>query len=170
MLRYLFSLSLIFSLHAVADVLLSSPKIKLNAQDQRVIDFRIENERIKDGDITLNEYKSNNPINDSFIAYTLISDFGDYQTFTIVLDDKYKEEFVNKGITCIKWDLKPHSVNPIKELFSLIHIWKIIKKELNQNIHIICILLWTDSLMIWASFGHHLGIIWGCFGVVLRLF
>ena len=93
MLRYLFSLSLIFSLHAVADVLLSSPKIKLNAQDQRVIDFRIENERIKDGDITLNEYKSNNPINDSFIAYTLISDFGDYQTFTIVLDDKYKEDY-----------------------------------------------------------------------------
>ena len=93
MLRYLFSLSLIFSLNAFADVLLSSPKIKLNAQDQRVIDFRIENERIKDGDITLNEYKSNNPINDSFIAYTLISDFGDYQTFTIVLDDKYKEDY-----------------------------------------------------------------------------
>lgn len=52
-----------------------------------------------------------------------------FKIFLVAPDDKYKEEFVNKGITCIKWDLKPHSVNPIKELFSLIHIWKIIKKE-----------------------------------------
>ena len=52
-----------------------------------------------------------------------------FKIFLVAPDDKYKEEFVNKGITCINWDLKPHSVNPIKELFSLIHIWKIIKKE-----------------------------------------
>ena len=59
MLRYLFLLSLIFSLNAYSDVFLSSPKIKLNAQNQRVIEFRIENERINDGDITLNEYNIN---------------------------------------------------------------------------------------------------------------
>ena len=93
MLRYLFLLSFVFSLNAFADVFLSSPKIKLNAQDQRVIEFRIENERINDGDITLNEYKSNNPINESFIAYTLISDFGNYQKFTIVLDNEYLEDY-----------------------------------------------------------------------------
>ena len=93
MLRYLFLLSLIFSLNAYSDVFLSSPKIKLNAQNQRVIEFRIENERINDGDITLNEYKTNNPIDESFIEYTLINDFGNYHTFTIVFDDKYLEDY-----------------------------------------------------------------------------
>ena len=93
MLRYLFLLSLIFSLNAYSDVFLSSPKIKLNAQNQRVIEFRIENERINDGDITLNEYKTNNPIDESFIEYSLIKDFGNYHTFTIVLDDKYLEDY-----------------------------------------------------------------------------
>ena len=93
MLRYLFLLSLVFSLNAYSDVFLSSPKIKLNAQNQRVIEFRIENERINDGDITLNEYKTNNPIDESFIEYTLINDFGNYHTFTIVLDDEYLEDY-----------------------------------------------------------------------------
>ena len=93
MLRYLFLLSLIFSLNAYSDVFLSSPKIKLNAQNQRVIEFRIENERINDGDITLNEYKTNNPIDESFIEYTLINDFGNYDIFTIVLDDEYLEDY-----------------------------------------------------------------------------
>ena len=93
MLRYLFLLSLVFSLNAFSDVFLSSPKIKLNAQNQRVIEFRIENERINDGDITLNEYKTNNPINESFIEYTLLNDFGNYYTFTIVLDDEYLEDY-----------------------------------------------------------------------------
>ena len=93
MLRYLFLLSLVFSLNVFSDVFLSSPKIKLNAQDQRVIEFRIENERIKDGDITLNEYKTNNPINESFIEYTLINDYGNYYIFTIVLDDEYLEDY-----------------------------------------------------------------------------
>ena len=80
-------------MNAYSDVFLSSPKIKLNAQNQRVIEFRIENERINDGDITLNEYKTNNPIDESFIEYTLINDFGNYHTFTIVLDDKYLEDY-----------------------------------------------------------------------------
>ena len=93
MLRYFFLLPLICSLNIIADVFLSSPKIKLNAQDQRVIEFRIENQSINDGDIILNEYKTNNPIDDSFIAYTLINDFGNYQTFSIVLDDEYFEDY-----------------------------------------------------------------------------
>ena len=93
MMRYLFLLSLVFCLNAFSDVFLSSPKIKLNAQDQRVIELRIENGRINDGDITLNEYKTNNPINESFIEYTLINDFGNYYIFTIVLDDEYLEDY-----------------------------------------------------------------------------
>ena len=76
-----------------ADVSLSSPKIKLNDKDQRIIEFKIENESINDGDIILNEYKTNNPIDESFIAYTLINDYGNYQTFTIVLDDEYLEDY-----------------------------------------------------------------------------
>ena len=93
MLRYLLYLPLIFCINIFADVSLSSPKIKLNDKDQRIIEFKIENESINDGDIILNEYKTNNPIDESFIAYTLINDYGNYQTFTIVLDDEYLEDY-----------------------------------------------------------------------------
>ena len=93
MLRYLLLLPLIFCINIFAEVSLSSPKIKLNDKDQRIIEFKIENESINDGDIILNEYKTNNPIDESFIAYTLINDYGNYQTFTIVLDDEYLEDY-----------------------------------------------------------------------------
>ena len=93
MLRYLLLLPLIFCINIFADVSLSSPKIKLNDKDQRIIEFKIENESINDGDIILNEYKTNNPIDESFIAYTLINNYGNYQTFTIVLDDEYLEDY-----------------------------------------------------------------------------
>jgi len=93
MLRYFFLLPLIFCLNTFADVSLSSPKIKLNAQNQRIIEFIIENERVNDGDIILNEYKTNNPLDESFIAYTLINDYRNYQTFTIVLDDQYIDDY-----------------------------------------------------------------------------
>ena len=93
MLRYLLILPLIFCINIFADVSLSSPKIKLNDKDQRIIEFKIENASIKDGDIILNEYKTNNPIDESFIAYTLINDYGNYQTFTIVLDDEYLKDY-----------------------------------------------------------------------------
>ena len=93
MLRCLLLLPLIFCLYIFADVSLSSPKIKLNDKDQRIIEFKIENESINDGDIILNEYKTNNPLDESSIAYTLINDYGNYQTFTIVLDDEYLENY-----------------------------------------------------------------------------
>ena len=93
MLRYLLFLPLIFCINIFSDLSLSSPKIKLNDKDQRVIEFKIENESIKDGDIILNEYKTNNPIDESFIEYTLINDYGNYQTFTIVLDDEYLKDY-----------------------------------------------------------------------------
>jgi FimV-like protein len=93
MLRYIFLLPFIYCLNTFADLSLSSPNIKLNAQDQRVIEFRIENENIKDGDVVLYEYKTNNPIDESLIAYTLINDYVNYQTFTIVLDDEYLENY-----------------------------------------------------------------------------
>ena len=93
MLKYLLLLPLIFCINIFSDLSLSSPKIKLNDKDQRIIEFKIENESINDGDIILNEYKTNNPIDESFIAYTLINDYGNYQTFTIVLDDEYLKDY-----------------------------------------------------------------------------
>ena len=88
----LFFLTLI-SLNIFADIKLSSPQIKLNSQDQRVIEIKIQDANIKDGDIFLNQYKSSDPINEADITYTLIENFGSYQTFTIVLSEQHLEDY-----------------------------------------------------------------------------
>ena len=88
----LFFVTLI-SLNIFADIRLSSPQIKLDFQDQRVIEIKIQDANIKDGDIFLNQYKSNEPINEADISYTLIENFGSYQTFTIVLSEQYLEDY-----------------------------------------------------------------------------
>ena len=88
----LFFVTLI-SLNIFADIRLSSPQIKLNSQDQRVIEIKIQDANIKDDDIFLNQYKSSDPINEADITYTLIENFGSYQTFTIVLSEQYLEDY-----------------------------------------------------------------------------
>ncbi len=88
----LFFVTLI-SLNIFADIRLSSPQIKLNSQDQRVIEIKIQDANIKDGDIFLNQYKSSDPINEADITYTLIENFDSYQTFTIVLSEQYIEDY-----------------------------------------------------------------------------
>ena len=93
MLRSFLLLFLFTSTNILADILLSSPKIKLNAQDQRVIELKIQNVNLSDGDIILQEYKGENPINDNDIDYTLIKSFESYQTFTIVLSKEYLEDY-----------------------------------------------------------------------------
>ena len=93
MLRSFLLLFLFTSTNILADILLSSPKIKLNAQDQRVIELKIQNVNLSDGDIILLEYKGENPINDNDIDYTLIKSFESYQTFTIVLSKEYQEDY-----------------------------------------------------------------------------
>ena len=93
MLRSFLLLFLFTSTNILADILLSSPKIKLNAQDQRVIELKIQNVNLSDGDIILQEYKGVNPINDNDIDYTLIKSFESYQTFTIVLSREYQEDY-----------------------------------------------------------------------------
>ena len=93
MLRSFLLLFLFTSTNILADILLSSPKIKLNAQDQRVIELKIQNVNLSDGDIILQEYKGVNPINDNDIDYTLIKSFESYQTFTIVLSKEYLEDY-----------------------------------------------------------------------------
>lgn len=88
----LFFVTLI-SLNIFADIRLSSPQIKLDSQGQRVIEIKIQDANIKDSDIFLNQYKSSEPINEADISYTLIENFGTYQTFTIVLSEQYLEDY-----------------------------------------------------------------------------
>ena len=98
MLRYFFLFSTLLSFNLIADIFLSSPKIKVNDQNQRIIEFRIEKEFIRDRDIVINEYKTKDPINDTFIEYTLINDFGNFQTFSIVLANEYQEDYFSFNI------------------------------------------------------------------------
>ena len=98
MLRFLGSFFLISSFNLYGEILLSSPKTSLNSQDQRVIEFKIQNEPIKDNDLFLYEYKTNNPINESDIAYTLLEDFGEYQLFKVILSEKYQEDYFSLTI------------------------------------------------------------------------
>ncbi len=93
MLRYIFLSTLLFSIQANSDILLSSPKIKLNSQDQRIIELKIENANVSDSDIVLYEYKTNNLLDKNNISYTLIQNFEDYQVFAITLSDDYEEDY-----------------------------------------------------------------------------
>ena len=54
---FVFSFYLIISINIFADPLLFSPKIKLNSNDQRIIEIKIENVFLKDKDIVLNSIK-----------------------------------------------------------------------------------------------------------------
>ena len=93
MLRFLALIILVCPFNIYADIFLSSPKISLNPQDQRVIELKIQNDNIKDGDVVLYEYKTQNLINENDIAYTLIEDFENYQTFKIILSESYQEDY-----------------------------------------------------------------------------
>jgi len=42
MMRYSYLLAFIFSINIAADSILSSPSLKLNSSDQRVIEFRVK--------------------------------------------------------------------------------------------------------------------------------
>ena len=90
---FVFFFFLIISINIFADPFLSSPNIKLNSNDERVIDLQIENAYLMDKDIVLNEYKSDLPIDKEKIIYTLIENFDSYQVLKIVLSDKYEEDY-----------------------------------------------------------------------------
>ena len=93
MLRYIFLSIIIFSIQIKSDIFLSSPKIKLNTDQQRLIELKIENTKISDSDIILFKYKTNELIDKNDIAYTLIQDFEDYYTFTIALSESYSQDY-----------------------------------------------------------------------------
>ena len=91
--KYRFLLTFIFSINIIGDTLLSSPSLKLNSNDQRVVTFRIQGSSIKDDDIFLQEYKSDELLKQDDISYTLLEDFSSYQTFSIVLKNSYNEDY-----------------------------------------------------------------------------
>ena len=93
MMRYSYLLAFIFSINIAADPILSSPSLKLNSSDQRVIEFRVKGNKISDDDIFLKEYKSDEPINKDYISYTLLEDFSTYQSFSIILENSYNEDY-----------------------------------------------------------------------------
>ena len=99
MLRHLLLFLIFSSTNIFADILLSSPKIKLNAQDQRVIELKIQNADLRDGDILLKEYKTDNIIDETNIDYTLINSFESYQIFTIALSKDYDEDYFSFKIS-----------------------------------------------------------------------
>jgi FimV-like protein len=91
--RYSYLLAFIFSINIAADPILSSPSLKLNSSDQRVIEFRVKGNKISDDDIFLKEYKSDEPINENLISYTLLENFSTYQSFSIILENSYNEDY-----------------------------------------------------------------------------
>ena len=91
--KFRFLLTFIFSINIIGDTLLSSPSLKLNSNDQRVVTFRIQGSSIKDDDIFLQEYKSDELLKQDDISYTLLEDFSSYQTFSIVLENGYNEDY-----------------------------------------------------------------------------
>ena len=93
MLRYIYLLAISFSVHINSDIFVSSPKIKLNADQQRLIELKIENTKISDSDVTLFKYKTNELIDTNDITYTLIQDYEDYYTFTIALSESYLQDY-----------------------------------------------------------------------------
>ena len=95
MLRALFTLFFLIPVNITADALLSSPKLTLNSQGERVIEFKIQNSRISDDDLLLKEYKSDEPLNQTYIAYTLLEDFSNYKTYSIVLSNSYDANYFN---------------------------------------------------------------------------
>ena len=90
---FVFFFFLIISINIFADPFLSSPKIKLNSNDERVIDIKIENAYLMDKDIVLNEYKSDMPIDKEKIIYTLNEKYYSNQYLKILLSDKYEEDY-----------------------------------------------------------------------------
>ena len=91
--KYRFLLTFIFSINIIGDTFLSSPSLKLNSNDQRVVSFRIQGSSFKDDDIFLQEYKSDELLKQDDISYTLLEDFSSYQTFSIVLENSYNEDY-----------------------------------------------------------------------------
>jgi hypothetical protein len=92
--RILFFISgfLIFNAHA--DISISSPKLKFNNQDERIIEFRINDEKIQDDDIVIKAYKSDDILEYQDFAYLILKNYEDYQILEIIIDNKFEENYI----------------------------------------------------------------------------
>tara|TARA_Y200000002_G_scaffold120851_1_gene99099 strand:- start:9360 stop:10667 length:1308 start_codon:yes stop_codon:yes gene_type:complete len=104
-LKYFYFVLISISLNVLSDIILYSPEINTNSNDERVIELKIKNANVKDSEIFINEYKSEDIIDDNLIKYTLLENFDDYQTFKIVLSSNYFEDYFSFQIN-IKDKLK----------------------------------------------------------------
>ena len=95
MLRIFLISFFLLPLNIIANALLSSPQLSLNNKGERVIEFKIQSSRISDKDITLKEYKSDDLLSQENISYTLLENFSNYKTFSIVLKDEYEGNYFN---------------------------------------------------------------------------
>ena len=93
MLKLILFLIFSFSVNVFADINLSSPKLSLNQSGERVIEFKIQDGKIEDSDIFLNEYKSDEALKTDYIAYTLLENFNSYQLFSIILKNEYESNY-----------------------------------------------------------------------------
>ncbi len=93
MMKYVISLVALFAMNLAADISLSSPQLKLNLSGERVVEFKIQGKTLKDQDIVLKEYKSDEPLNEDNISYKLLEDFSTYNLFSIILDNKYEGDY-----------------------------------------------------------------------------
>ena len=93
MIRILLFISgfLIFNAHA--DISISSPKLKFNNQDERIIEFRINDEKIQDDDIVIKAYKSDDILEYQDFAYLILKNYEDYQILEIIIDNKFEDNY-----------------------------------------------------------------------------
>ena len=93
MIRILLFISgfLIFNAHA--DISISSPKLKFNNQDERIIEFRINDEKIQDDDIVIKAYKSDDILEYQDFAYLILKNYEDYQILEITIDNNFEENY-----------------------------------------------------------------------------
>ena len=93
MLKLVLFLIFSFSINVFADINLSSPKLSLNQSGERVIEFKIQDGKVEDSDIFLNEYKSDEALKNDYISYTLLENFNSYQLFSIILKNEYESNY-----------------------------------------------------------------------------
>ena len=123
MLKLILFLIFSFSVNVFADINLSSPKLSLNQSGERVIEFKIQDGKIEDSDIFLNEYKSDEALKNDYISYTLLENFNSYQLFSIILKNEYESNYFS-----FKLILKD---NLAKDIF--IFLPSKINNTINQN-------------------------------------
>ena len=92
--KKILALLFIISTSIQADIALSSPKVSVNEQGQFLILFTVNSDaRIRSKDFILNEYRSDIPLAEDVVAFTLFEEEGDFDKFTIALGNNYPDDY-----------------------------------------------------------------------------